>query len=100
MAIRIARQETPIVDRRKKLEELRAEMAETARHTALPQRDLPAHDEQPRKRVAEKPKSPSPKSKVKVSIYLDREVIDHFKAQGRFWQTRINDILKEHIRRT
>ncbi|WP_417232037.1 BrnA antitoxin family protein [Brevundimonas sp.] len=33
--------------------------------------------------------------KVPVSIRLDKDVVDHFKATGEGWQTRINSILRE-----
>ena len=35
--------------------------------------------------------------KVSTTIRLSRDVIDHFKAGGRGWQTRINDALREWI---
>ena len=37
--------------------------------------------------------------KVSTTIRLSRDVIDHFKAGGRGWQTRINDALREWIGR-
>lgn len=33
--------------------------------------------------------------KVPVSIRLDKDVVDHFKATGEGWQTRINSILQD-----
>ena len=38
-----------------------------------------------------RPKAASPK--VPVTIRLDREVVEGFKATGKGWQTRINDVL-------
>jgi uncharacterized protein (DUF4415 family) len=35
--------------------------------------------------------------KVPVSIRLGPEVVEYFKAQGKGWQTRINDILVEYM---
>ena len=35
--------------------------------------------------------------KVSTTIRLSRDVIDHFKAGGRGWQTRINAALREWI---
>ncbi len=32
--------------------------------------------------------------KKQVTLRLDQDVIDHFKADGPGWQTRINDALK------
>ena len=37
--------------------------------------------------------------KVSTTIRLSQDVIDHFKAGGRGWQTRINDALREWIER-
>ena len=38
-------------------------------------------------------------TKVSVSIRLSREVLDHFKAEGPNWQTRIDDALRKAIGR-
>ncbi|NOU44376.1 MAG: BrnA antitoxin family protein [Methyloglobulus sp.] len=49
-------------------------------------------------RMAEKPKNGRPRSdnpKVFTSLRLDAEVVAHFKAGGKGWQTRINDALKQ-----
>ena len=35
--------------------------------------------------------------KVSTTIRLSQDVIEHFKAGGRGWQTRINDALREWI---
>jgi len=43
-----------------------------------------------------RPKSEAPK--VAVSIRLDQTVIDHFKASGSGWQSRINALLVEDIK--
>lgn len=42
---------------------------------------------------------PSANPKVSTTIRLSRDVIDHFKAGGRGWQTRIDAALREWIRR-
>ena len=39
-------------------------------------------------------KSPT---KAAVSLRLDRRIIDHFRATGAGWQTRLNDVLLEVI---
>ena len=44
-----------------------------------------------------RPKSETPK--VSVSIRLDPEVVAGFKAQGPGWQTRMNAVLAESLRR-
>lgn len=44
-----------------------------------------------------RPKSESPK--VAVSLRLDQEVVDGFKADGPGWQTRINAVLAESLRK-
>ena len=42
---------------------------------------------------------PSPRPKVSTTIRLSQDVIDHFKADGRGWQTRIDEALREWIRK-
>jgi len=37
--------------------------------------------------------------KVQQSLRLSPEVIEHFKAGGAGWQTRIDDVLKRHVER-
>lgn len=59
-------------------------------------------------KVAEKPvpkekaprKAPENKSgrKVVISIHLSPEVVKHFRATGRDWHPRINQVLLDHIR--
>jgi uncharacterized protein (DUF4415 family) len=41
------------------------------------------------------PKPPVPNAKELVSLRLDREVLDHFQAEGPGWQDRINDALRK-----
>ncbi|MCG8491887.1 MAG: BrnA antitoxin family protein [Sneathiellales bacterium] len=38
-----------------------------------------------------RPKSANPKTPV--TIRLDADIVEHFKATGKGWQTRINDVL-------
>jgi len=40
---------------------------------------------------------PPGSNKRQVAIRLDEDVIDHFKAQGAGWQTRLNAALREWI---
>ena len=40
---------------------------------------------------------PAAKPKVSTTIRLSQEVLDHFKADGRGWQTRIDEVLREWI---
>jgi uncharacterized protein (DUF4415 family) len=44
---------------------------------------------------------PVPRGKVQVNMYLDAAIVAYFKAQagGRGYQTLINEVLKENIRR-
>lgn len=37
-------------------------------------------------------------TKSRVSIRLSREVVDAFKATGDGWQTRVDEVLLEHVR--
>ena len=41
---------------------------------------------------------PLARPKVSTTIRLSQDVIDHFKAAGRGWQTRIDDALRDWIR--
>ena len=41
---------------------------------------------------------PLTKPKVSTTIRLSQDVIDHFKASGRGWQTRIDEALRDWIR--
>ena len=43
-----------------------------------------------------RPLSDNPK--VSTTIRLSREVIDHFRSDGRGWQTRIDEALREWIK--
>lgn len=40
-----------------------------------------------------RPKSPSPK--VSTTLRLDPDVVEHFRATGSGWQTRINETLRK-----
>ncbi len=41
-------------------------------------------------------KSPT---KSRVGLRLDQKVVEHFRATGPGWQSRINDVLLEHVKR-
>lgn len=43
---------------------------------------------------------PIPYTKKLVSLRLDQAVIEAFQALGRGWQTRVNDVLREHVAKT
>ncbi|HLL31911.1 MAG TPA: BrnA antitoxin family protein [Allosphingosinicella sp.] len=36
-------------------------------------------------------------AKVQQSLRLSREVLDHFRATGRGWQARIDEVLRRHV---
>lgn len=40
---------------------------------------------------------PAARPKVSTTIRLSRDVIDHFRADGKGWQTRIDEALREWI---
>ncbi|MEE9447896.1 MAG: BrnA antitoxin family protein [Arenicellales bacterium] len=48
------------------------------------------------KRSVGRPLSDNPKQRT--TIFLDREIMDFFKADGKGWQTRINAVLREHAK--
>jgi uncharacterized protein (DUF4415 family) len=54
-----------------------------------------AADLQGRSRGRGRPPAASPKRLV--SLRLDRDVIERFRATGPGWQTRINEVLREHL---
>ena len=37
--------------------------------------------------------------KDRVGLRLDHEVVEHFRATGPGWQSRINDVLREHVKK-
>lgn len=37
-------------------------------------------------------------TKQSVNVRLDPEILEHFKAGGKGWQTRINAVLSEHVK--
>lgn len=39
----------------------------------------------------------SEETKVQISIRLDADIVEHFRHGGRGWQSRINEILREHV---
>jgi uncharacterized protein (DUF4415 family) len=43
------------------------------------------------------PKPTIPNAKEMVSLRLDRDILDHFQADGPGWQDRINDALRKLI---
>ena len=43
---------------------------------------------------------PLERPKVLTTIRLSQDVVDHFKAGGRGWRTRINEVLQEYISRS
>jgi uncharacterized protein (DUF4415 family) len=53
---------------------------------------------QPAKPAEPAPKAPAiPGAREQVSLRIDREVLDHFQADGAGWQDRINDALRTLI---
>jgi uncharacterized protein (DUF4415 family) len=56
---------------------------------------FPALAEKMRKNVGGRPKLAAPK--VAVSLRLDRDVVEKFRATGAGWQTRINDVLRRAV---
>jgi uncharacterized protein (DUF4415 family) len=35
--------------------------------------------------------------KVAISLRMDADVLEHFKAGGKGWQTRINEVLRAYV---
>lgn len=47
-----------------------------------------------------RPRLPDGARKEKVTLRLSPEVLEHFRAGGEGWQTRIDQALREHVRST
>lgn len=47
--------------------------------------------------VIRRGRPPVEKPKVSTTIRLDAEIMDHFKAGGPGWQTRVNDALRDWL---
>ncbi len=45
------------------------------------------------------PKAAVPGTRETVSLRIDREVLDHFQADGPGWQDRINDALRTFVKK-
>ena len=50
-------------------------------------------------RVVRRGRPPLDSPKRLVSLRLDQDVIDRFRATGRGWQSRINSVLRDHLRK-
>ena len=57
---------------------------------------FPALAENMRKNLGGRPRSANPK--VPISLRLDQDVVEKFKATGAGWQTRMNDILRREAK--
>lgn len=55
-------------------------------------------DEFFKKAVRGRPPLPESARKQRVTIMLDREIVSHFKKEGRGWQTRVNAVLRQEVR--
>lgn len=40
---------------------------------------------------------PAARTKERITVRLDPEIVAHFRAQGRGWQTRLNAVLRRAI---
>ena len=57
---------------------------------------FPDIDKFPRPRTRGRQKTPT---KVPTTIRLDRDVLTYFRASGRGWQSRVNDMLRRAVKR-
>ena len=60
--------------------------------------NLPLTDDELRQ-FKRRPGRPTGSSKEQVTLRIDSEVLEVFRATGTGWQTRINDVLKDWTRR-
>ena len=61
---------------------------------ARPARDVFPDLDFPKPRMRGPQKAPT---KVQTTLRLDRDVVEHFRASGRGWQTRLNDALRKVV---
>lgn len=64
---------------------------------AAPDLSMDGWPEKFTKATVRRGRPPVAKPKVSTTIRLSRDVIDHFKADGRGWQTRIDEALRDWI---
>ncbi len=46
-------------------------------------------------RVVRRGRPPATAPKLSITLRLDQDIVDHFRASGAGWQTRINDALRK-----
>ncbi len=76
--------------------EITAELLETGVKMVGDQAVSDSEFKQAVKKTVGRPTSKNPKQLV--SIRYDSQVIEYFKATGKGWQTRINEVLMEYIK--
>lgn len=59
-------------------------------------RELKAEDFAKAKRG--RPSMPESEKKQRVTIFLDRDVLAHYKSTGKGWHTRVNEKLREDLK--
>ena len=85
---------------RKKIDSENPEWTEGEFARAKGPESLPAHILAALPKTVVKVRGPQKaQTKAPVSIRLDQAVIDHFKAQGPGWQSRINEALLKIVKR-
>jgi uncharacterized protein (DUF4415 family) len=81
----------PVAQNPEALKILRDEIAKIRTRPVEPQ----VSNDEFRERVK---KPPNPYNKIPVKLRLDPEVVEFFRATGKGWQTRMNDVLLDAIR--
>lgn len=56
---------------------------------------ISAGEKPPVMTMAGRGRKPSPNSKKMLTLRLDQDVIEHFRASGEGWQTRMNEALRK-----
>lgn len=78
------------------IDQLRAEIEKPHRPLTETERSVPDPEwEKPSPNA----KLRNPHGKQQVTLRIDADIVAHFKSQGRFWQTRLNDALAAYIRK-
>ncbi|MCD0501972.1 BrnA antitoxin family protein [Bordetella petrii] len=61
--------------------------------------DAPEATEADLARARKPGRPPAARTKVQLTVRYDRDVVEAFKAGGPGWQTRMNDVLRNWLRR-
>ncbi len=88
----MARKPRPLSDENGEIREMDAQEFAAMRPASESVPDIVA-------RAKRRGRPPLERPKTQVTLLLNADIIAHFKAGGRGWQTRLHDVLERHVRR-